>query len=73
MISRSGWCSLQLVSACISKDSDKLARLSGAIATEFDTKDIREIWHKAKITLLLPEIRWLKEQLLALANSSIAA
>lgn len=73
MISRAGWCSLQLASACIAQDSTKLHELSEAIATEFDTKDIREIWHKAKMTLLLPEIRWLKEQLLALANSSIAA
>lgn len=73
MISRSGWCSLQLVSICISKDSDKLHELSGAITTEFDTKDIREIWHKARMTLLLPEICWLREQLLALANNSITA
>ncbi len=73
MISRAGWCSLQLASACIARDADKLAEYAGHITAEFDTRDIREIWQKAKIVLQLSDIRWMKEQLMVLASDAIAA
>lgn len=73
MISRAGWCSLQLASACISRDTDLLAEYAAHIITEFDARDIREIWQKAKATLQLSDIRWMKQQLMILASDAIAA
>lgn len=73
MISRAGWCSLQLAAACIGRDADLLSHAAAAIASEFDTKDIREIWHKAKLSLHLADVHWMKEQLVSMSQEAVAA
>lgn len=60
---RAGWYALLLAAACVSGCSTSLESIAGAIATEFDSKEMKAIWYKAKIALQPQEIDWLQQQL----------
>jgi hypothetical protein len=69
-MSKAGWYALLLAAACISGNVDKLESICNAIATEFDTKEMRLIWHKAKLSLQPTEVDWLQQQLLGLSGNA---
>lgn len=68
-VSRAGWYALLLAAACVSGDVAKLESIATNIATEFDTKEMRSIWHKAKASLQPNEITWLQQQLEGMTNA----
>lgn len=67
---RIGWFALQIASAILSRNEDLISALSKSITSEFDDSGIRAIWRKAKLSLELEDMEWLRECLHSQAEAA---
>lgn len=67
---RIGWFALQIASAIISRNEESISALSKSIATEFDDSGIRAIWRKAKLSLEIEDMEWLRQCLFDRAEAA---
>jgi hypothetical protein len=58
-----GWAALRLVAAICNKNSEGLSRLSAALTTYYEQKEISDIWRRVKLLLTSEDICWLESTL----------
>ncbi|MFN6460829.1 MAG: hypothetical protein RMZ41_003150 [Nostoc sp. DedVER02] len=62
-----GWATIRLISAICNKNPERLSKLSEALTTCYEQKEISEIWRRAKLLLTIEDICWLETTLNELA------
>ncbi len=58
-----GWAAIRLISAICNKNTEALSKLSEALTTYYEQKEIAEIWRRAKLLLTPEDICWLETTL----------
>jgi hypothetical protein len=58
-----GWAAIRLIAAICNKNTEALLRLSEALTTHYEQKEISEIWRRAKLLLTTEDTIWLKTTL----------